>query len=85
MVWNPNLLLETTYFATKEKGHFNVVKFFKQFYRIKKKGSCFVVRTPEERQKLNLQNKGYLMPIIQINDNIQLVRNEEFFIAPISI
>ena len=54
---NPNLLLEGTYFATKEKGHFNAIKFFKQFYRIKKKGSGFV-GTPEERQKLNCKIKG---------------------------
>ena len=45
---NPNLLLEATYFATKEKGCFNAVKLFKQFYRIEKKGSGFVVGTPED-------------------------------------
>ena len=43
MVWNPKLLLETTYFATKEKGHFNVVKIFKQFYRIKKKEAVLLL------------------------------------------
>ena len=38
---NPNLSLEATYFATKEKSHFNVVKFFKQFYEIEKKRKNF--------------------------------------------
>ena len=34
---NPKLLLEATYFATKEKGLFNAEKFFKQFYGIEKR------------------------------------------------
>ena len=82
---NPNLLLEATYFATKENVHFNTIKFSKKFYGIKKKGSGFLVETLGERKKLNSRNRGYLMPLVQMNDNFSVVRNEEFFVAPTPI
>ena len=82
---NSNLLLEPTYFATKQKGHFNAVKFFTQFYGIEKKGTGFVVGTLEERQKLNSENRGYLMPFIPMNDNVSIARNKEFYGMPIGI
>ena len=34
---NPNLLIEAINFPTKNKQHFNAVKFLKQFYKIEKK------------------------------------------------
>ena len=77
MAWNKSeLIIRTDIFCTKVKGQFNVVKILRQFYEIDKKGSGFVVGTFEKRLKLNSQNKGHLMRIIQINDNIQLVRNK---------
>ena len=73
---NPNLLLEVTYFATKENVCFNAVIFFKQFYGTEKKGSDFIVGILKERKKLNSQSRGYLMPFIQMKDNVSIASSK---------
>ena len=77
MAWNkPESIIRSDILATKENVCFNAVIFFKQFYGTEKKGSDFVVGILKERKKLNSQSRGYLIPFIQMKDNVSIARSK---------
>lgn len=61
---NPNLINEGVSDLTNKKECFSITKFMKKYYLAEKKGTGFVVGTMQERAKLNVEKRGYLMPII---------------------
>lgn len=61
---NPNLINEGVSDLTNKKERFSITKFMKKYYLAEKKGTGFVVGTMQERAKLNVEKRGYLIPII---------------------
>ena len=57
--------------------NFNLREFANKFYYTKKKGNGYTIRTIEQRRVLG--NRSYLMPIVWVNDNIWVAKNEIFY------
>ena len=67
------------------KERFVVSKFTEKFYVTEKEGTGYVLGTLEERAELNKPGTGYLMSLVQNNDNLIIMRNEIFCTAPVEL
>ena len=71
-----------TYYAINENvlnKTFERNKFLADFYLKDKKGSGYTVGSLEERQKLDREGRGFLMPIIQAKNDILTTSNDLFY------
>ena len=67
------------------KERFVVSKFTEKFYVTEKEGTGYVLGTLEERAELSKPGTGYLMSLVQNNDNLIIMRNEIFCTAPVEL
>ena len=56
-----------------------------KFYVTEKEGTGYVLGTLEERAELSKPGTGYLMSLVQNNDNLIIMRNEIFCTAPVEL
>ena len=74
----------TIYYAMNEivtnANNLDINKFYEDWY-VGLKGTQYVVRTNAERDKLNLQGRGFLMPFVQSARYIKIELNELFYIC----
>ena len=71
-----------TYYFTNETSINRIVdinKFLTNYYVKSKKGNGYTVGTVEERQALDKQKRGFLMPIVQKEEGITIKKNELFY------
>ena len=79
LVCTSRLLTYYTINETVVNKNIDINKFLADHYIKFKKGTGYTVGSTEERQKLNRQKRGFLMPFVQTEKGITIKNNELFY------